>query len=132
MSKPASLPPLGDLELEVLEHLWRVGEAGVLETHAVVGKARGNSVNTVGSALERLHRKRLVARTKVSHAYVYRAAMERDAFHARRMLDAVGGARALADNGLLAAFVDAVAQVDEQSLDQLAALVAERKERGDA
>lgn len=124
------LPRLGDLELEVLEHLWRAREAGVVETHAAVGRARGNSVNTVGSALERLYRKQLVLRNKVSHAYVYRAALSRESFHARRMVDAVGGVQVLTDAGVLAAFVDAVAQHDQESLDQLADLVARRKKRG--
>ena len=127
MSQGTPLPPLGDLELEVLAHLWEVGEADVTETHAAVGRARGNSVNTVGSALERLHRKSLVRRTKVSHAYRYRPAIGREAFHARRMVDAAGGAAALADAGILAAFVDAVAESDAQSLDQLSALVSKRK-----
>lgn len=128
-SRDEPLPILGDLELEVLAHLWTVGEADVTETHAAVGRARKNGVNTVGSALERLHRKRLVKRSKVSHAYRYRAAIGREAFHARRMVDAVGGAEALADAGVLAAFVDAVAETDEQSLDQLSALIAERKRK---
>jgi len=121
------LPPLGDLELEVLDHLWAVGEADVTETHAVVGRKRSNTVNTVGSALERLYRKGLVHRAKVSHAYRYRPALEREAFQARRMVDAVGGAEALADLGVLTAFVDAVAETDRSSLDRLSALVAERK-----
>lgn len=122
-----ALPVLGDLELEVLEHLWSSGEADVTETHAAVRRARKNTVNTVGSALERLHRKGLVSRTKVSHAYRYRASMDREAFHARRMLDAVGGAQALADAGVLAAFVDAVAETDERTLERLSALIAQRK-----
>lgn len=99
------------------------------ETHAAVGRARNNTVNTVGSALERLHRKGLVGRTKVSHAYRYRAAIERETFHARRMVDAVGGAKALADLGVLAAFVDVVADTDAHSLDQLSALVADRRRK---
>ncbi len=123
------LPTLGDLELEVLDHLWAVGEADVTETHAAVGRVRKNTVNTVGSALERLYRKGLVHRTKVSHAYRYEAAMSREAFHARRMVDAVGGTEALADSGVLAAFVDAVAETDKHSLDQLSALVADRRKK---
>ncbi len=129
MSRDDSLPTLGDLELEVLDHLWAVGEADVTETHSAVGRARNNTVNTVGSALERLYRKGLVRRTKVSHAYRYRAALEREAFQARRMVDAVGGAKALADFGVLAAFVDAVAETDTESLDQLSALIADRKRK---
>jgi predicted transcriptional regulator len=125
----ASLPTLGGLELEVLNYLWTAGEADVTETHAALRRARINTVNTVGSALERLYRKGLVRRTKVSHAYRYRAAIEREAFHARRMVDAVGGAEALADTGVLAAFVDAVAESDKRSLDQLSALIADRKRK---
>lgn len=127
MSKRDPLPPLGALELDVLEHLWSVGEADVAQTHAAVGRLRKNSVNTVGSALERLFRKGLVKRTKVSHAYRYRAALSRESFHARRMVDAVGGVEALGDSGILAAFVDAVAGADGKSLDELSALIAERK-----
>jgi predicted transcriptional regulator len=83
------LPRLGDLELAVLDHLWRVPEADVHETHAAVGKTRGISPNTVGSALERLHKKGLLGREKISHAYRYRALLNREAFRARRVVEVV-------------------------------------------
>src|SRR2546422_11535244 len=102
------LPKLGDLEHAVLEHLWRAGDADVVETHAAVGARRGISVNTVGSSLERLNRKGLVTRWKVSHAYRYKPTLDRDAHHVRRVIEAAGGMRALASGGLLAAFVDLV------------------------
>ncbi len=121
------LPPIGALELEVLEHLWATGEADVHETHAALHQPGGRSVNTVGSALERLHRKGLVSRQKVSHRYRYTPAIRREAFQARRMVDAIGGAQALADLGLLAAFVDAVAETDESSLEDLENLIAKRR-----
>ncbi len=69
LKPPSQLPRLGDLELEVIEHLWSTENADVLETRAAVGKKRGISPKTVGSALERLHRKGLLGREKVSHAY---------------------------------------------------------------
>lgn len=127
-TKKASLPRLGELELAVLEHLWDAGEADVLETHAAVGKRRGISPNTVGSALERLFKKKLARRQKVSHAYRYRATLDREAFRARRLLDAAGGLRALAQDGLLAAFVDLVADSDRDALAELERLV--RAKRG--
>lgn len=130
MSRKRKVPPLGDLEEAVLEHLWTVGESDVRATHRAVGAARGITANTVGSALERLYKKDLVKRTKVSHAYRYRAAVERDELRAARVLEAAGGVRALARDGVLAAFVDLVADADELALDQLAAAVAERKRRG--
>jgi len=125
------LPPLGALELAVLEHLWRAGESDVAEAHGAVGEPRGISANTVGSALERLHRKGLASRVKVSHAYRYTARLGRDAFRARRVAEAAGGLRALASGGVLAAFVDLVADADGAALDRLEALIAEKRSEGE-
>jgi predicted transcriptional regulator len=121
------LPPLGDLEHLVLEHLWQAGEADVLETHAAVGRRRGVTVNTVGSSLERLHRKGLLRRRKVSHAYRYEAAIEREAFRLQRLVEAAGDARDLANLGLLAAFVDLISDADAAALDRLEDLIARKR-----
>ena len=128
MDNTRSIPRLGDLERQVLEHLWRAGEADVQETHAVLGLPRGITLNTVGSALERLHRKGLAARDKVSHAYRYRPLMDRDAFMARSMVDAAGGLEALSGQRLLTAFVDLVTDASEDTLDELDRLVRMKKE----
>jgi predicted transcriptional regulator len=125
------LPPLGDLELAALELLWDVDEVDVLQAHRALGRRRGISVNTVGSALERLHRKGLVKRRKVSHAYRYQPAVTRDVFQARRLANAVGGVQALADAGVLSAFVDLVAGADDEALDTLEALIAQRRATGE-
>jgi predicted transcriptional regulator len=121
-----ALPVVGELELAVLEHLWRVGEDEVAGAHAALGD-RGITPNTVGSAMERLHRKGLLRRRKVSHAYWYEPAMDRAAYRARRALDASGGLRGLAQGGVLAAFVDLLGEHDERTLDRLQALIAERR-----
>jgi predicted transcriptional regulator len=129
--KGKKLPRIGELELAVLEHLWSVPDADVLEVHAAVGSRRGITSNTVGSALERLHRKALALREKVSHAYRYRPALSRDDFAAQRMLDAAGGLETLTETGLLSAFIDLVAE-DEESLDRLETLIEEKRSlRGD-
>ncbi len=127
-SAPA-LPRLGDLELAVLELLWNdedaTGgrEADVHEVHAAIGKRRGISSNTVGSAMERLYKKRLLTRRKVSHAYRYQPAIDRETFRARKVMEAAGGLEALRKRSLLAAFVDLVADSDDDALAELDALV---------
>ncbi len=113
-------PELGKLERAVLEHLWKVGEADVVETHPV---------NTVGSALDRLYRKGLVTRLKVSHAYRYQPVLDRESFVVRQMVDGVGGLRALASRGLLASFLNLVSDADETALDRLEELIAEKRGR---
>lgn len=125
---------LGELELAVLERLWAEGEDTVSGVFEAVGAPRGITLNTVGSALERLHRKGLLARWKVSHAYRYRAAVDRQTFLARRALEAAGGVAGLSREGVLAAFVDLVAEADEDGevLAELDALVAaKRREQRD-
>jgi len=132
MSKNPSppLPPLGGLEILVLEYLWDNGEGDVTGAHAAVGSRRGITLNTVGSSLERLHRKGLVRRRKISHAYRYETTVDRDAFRARRLEEAAGGARELASRGLLAAFVELVSDAD--ALDELEQLIARKRGGGAA
>ncbi|MFP3942559.1 MAG: BlaI/MecI/CopY family transcriptional regulator [Alphaproteobacteria bacterium] len=118
---------LGDLEIATLEELWTAGPLDARAVHARLGKARGISLSTVQSTLERLHRKGLLSRDKVSHAYIYEATMSRDSVMAR-LVDAAlkrfkGGRR----DGLLAAFAGYAAAADEQTLGQLERLIAERK-----
>ena len=125
-------PRFGELELELLEHLWTVSDTDVTEAHRHVGRKRGITPNTVGSALERLHRKGLLEREKVSHAYRYRAGLTRDAFAAQRIRHVLGSTPSLANTGLLSAFVDLLASEDEELLDRLEALIAEKRgERGE-
>lgn len=122
-------PALGPLELAVLEHLWTVGVADVSRVHVTLGRARDVGLNTIGSTLQRLHRKGLVRRSKVARAYHYRCAMTRGAFFAQRMLAVVGGAHALSDSALLVSLVDAIAAADPSVLDRLSSLIAARRDR---
>lgn len=117
---------LGDLETEVLDLLWRTGPAAPGAVHEAIGVARGISLNTVASALKRLHEKGLLEREKVSHAYLYRPALSRGEFQ-RACISAI--AEQFADGksqGLLAAFVDVAAERGETSLRTLEALISAR------
>ena len=119
-------PYLGDLELAVMESLWRQGGRDAKSVHGEVGMPRGISLNTVQSTLERLFRKGLLRREKVSHAFVYTPALERRALMVRLIGDVV---ETLSDGRLepmLGAFVDLAAQVDAENLARLVRLLAER------
>ena len=124
---PSSVPTLGPLEEAVLEHLFGAGESDVATAHAAVGAPRGIASNTVGSALERLHRKGLAERWKVAHAYRYRPSLAREEWTARRVIAAAGGGGALGEPSLLAAFVDALATRGEAELERLEALIARKR-----
>jgi predicted transcriptional regulator len=118
---------LGELEAAIMMHVWDAGPCDVKAAHDVVGRARGITLNTVQSTMERLARKGLLDRRKVSHAYVYSARLSRERFGARIVRDVVqrflGGEPA----PVLAAFVDLAARAGEDELDRLERLIAARR-----
>ncbi|MEZ4409332.1 MAG: BlaI/MecI/CopY family transcriptional regulator [Polyangiales bacterium] len=117
------IPLLGELETAVLEYLWDQGAAEARDVHRDVGEARAITLSTVQSTLERLHRKRLLLRERVGHAYRYAPSLTRAAFRAQAMAEAAGDLRGAEGAGVLAAFVDIVAKTGVRRLDELAALV---------
>jgi predicted transcriptional regulator len=118
-------PYLGELEMAVLEHLWSQGELDAKGVHSALGKTRGISHNTIQSTLERLFKKKLLARQKISHAYVYRAVINRDELMGRLINDVVQTLSKANTDGMLAAFVDIAARTDDAHLDRLEQLIHE-------
>ncbi|MEX1196869.1 MAG: BlaI/MecI/CopY family transcriptional regulator [Pseudohongiellaceae bacterium] len=125
--KDSPIPVLGELETAVLDHLWRHQQASAKAVHAALGQARGCSLSTVQSTLERLHRKQLVSRQKSSHAYSYAPQVEREALVARMMRDVLerfNGDFATS----LSAFVDTSGQMDPETVEKLENLLRERRD----
>ncbi len=124
-----ALPHLGELELTLLKLLWDAPEQSAHNLQQRLQAPQDCSLSTVQSTLERLHRKSLVQRDKRGHAYVYRAHLGR----AELLGKLLGGViRQLHDGSLepiLSSFVDFADRFDDDTLDQLDALVRQRMER---
>jgi len=119
---------LGDLEMATLEHIWRVGQGDAKSVHAELGIARGITHNTIQSTLDRLYKKQILARRKVSHAFIYSASFSRSDF----LSQAIGAVADMVrgDTGdILTAFVDFASRTDEQTLAALERKLAERTAR---
>jgi predicted transcriptional regulator len=124
------MPPLarlGDLEAAVLEHVWANGPSDVKAVHRTLGVRRKITHNTVQSTMERLFRKGLLAREKVSHAYVYSPRQTREELGARVVEEVVSRLLKGEAVPVLEAFVDLAARTDEANLDRLERLIAERR-----
>jgi predicted transcriptional regulator len=119
---------LGQLEEEVMELLWTKAPLAVRDVQRRV--ARGKlAYTTLMTTLDRLYKKRLLARDKVGLAFVYRPAIDR-AEYQRRVVEAA--VAPLFDDGadaVLAAFVDVAAGIDKDHLAQLEKLIAARRKR---
>ncbi len=131
-ARPENIRPLGTLEEKVMNILWRTGPLSVREVNQRLGE-RALAHTTVMTTLDRLFKKGFLSRTKDGVAYIYHAALSRDAYRHRLVEAAVSGLMSKASDAVpvLAAFVDAAAEIDEQNLAKLEALIAERKRSGD-
>ena len=118
---------LGDLEVATLEAVWSAGALDARQLHVRIGERRGISLQTVQSTLERLFKKSLLQREKVSHAYVYSQRLSREDVMAKLVTDTVSRFGDNRNDGLLAAFSGLTETADEHVLARLEALIAERK-----
>lgn len=86
------MTPTGQLERAVLDVLWNSPEP--LAAKDILGALaeRNLAITTVLTVLERLGRKKLVARDRDGRAHLYRATMSREDYVADLMLEALGQA----------------------------------------
>ena len=99
-----------------------------MNVRAVNKKLSGTLAHTtVMTTLDRLFKKKLLHRHKEGTAYVYRPAMSREDFHRALLEETVGQLLEASGTPVLAAFVDTAAEIDEQNLAKLEALIAARR-----
>ena len=118
------LPALGELETAVLEYLWAHGTVEAKDVQRDLGVGRNITLNTIQSTVERLHRKRLLIRERVGHAYRYAPAISRDEFRAHAIANVAGELRGAEGAGVIAAFVELATKADRKNLERLEAVVA--------
>ncbi len=104
--------------------LWRDGALAVREVASKLGGRL--AYTTVMTTLDRLFKKRLLARDKVGTAFVYRPAQSRDEYHRGIAEHAMAALLARSSEPVLVGFLDAAA-VDDDNLDRLAELIARRR-----
>jgi predicted transcriptional regulator len=118
---------LGSLEECIMSILWQGEPLAVRQVMAKLKKKL--AYTTVMTTLDRLYKKGLLARDRDGTAFVYRAKLTRDEFHRKLVEKTVGGLLEESAGSVLAAFVDTAAELDEDNLKKLEALIAERRRR---
>ena len=119
---------LGALERQVMAIVWTAGEINVREACAKMDSSV--AYTTVMTTMDRLYKKRLLARRKIGRAFLYTAAATRDEMEGavanelvHSLLQRQGG-EALP---ILSSLVDAVSDQDRALLDQLERLIREKR-----
>jgi predicted transcriptional regulator len=119
----------GHLERDVMEIMWQVAAASVREVQQRL--PRTPAYTTVMTTLDRLFKKGFVRRVRRGRAFLYSAA------HSRARVEAAVTAGLLTGfleetsraRPLLSNLVDVVAEHDEALLDELDALIREKRRR---
>jgi len=123
---------LGVLERQVMNLVWETGEINVREACERLGTTV--AYTTVMTTMDRLFKKRLLARRKVGRAFVYAAAATRDQLEGAVASELVQSL--LQQHGgeplpLLSSLVDAVSDRDRALLDELERLIHEKRRAAD-
>jgi BlaI family penicillinase repressor len=124
------LTSLGELQLDVLDRLSKLGEGTVYDMLVEFGEGERPRYTTVLTVLRNLEEKGLVTHRTRDRAYVFSPAV--DASHVRRNLvrDILNRVFDGSPRDLVAALVD-VEEVTPEVLDELKALIAERELQDD-
>lgn len=116
-------PILGELEQAVLNYLWKHREGAVKSVHSIIGKKRKISPNTIQSTLERLRKKGLLSREKVSHAYVYKPVIERNELLGQWLNEMVNSYSAGSAEIMISAFADLSKTISSDDLAKLEEMI---------
>lgn len=76
MRKPLS--PLGETEMEILNHVWKIGEASVADVREEILKSREVAYTTVMTIMKNLSDKSYLKYRKEGMSYIYSAAVHPD------------------------------------------------------
>jgi predicted transcriptional regulator len=119
---------LGPLQQQVLDHIWQHPGCAVREIVEALNASDGRdyAYTTIQTVCDALYRKQLVARQRTGTAYFYTARETRAGLFTARLRDLLGRLGA-EPQPVASSLVDAL---ETEAPEQLAALIAELKQRG--
>ncbi len=119
---------LGELQLRILEVLWKQDEAPVAGVHEALGGSAEFAYTTIATMLRKMEERRLVRHRTEGRSFIYRAAVKADEV-TRNVVDH------LVDRFFAGSLAEAVSHlldtrdVTKSELAELEQLIADRKQR---
>ena len=111
-----SITPLGETEMEILHHVWELGEATVAAVHERILKERKVAYTTVMTIMKNLNDKGYLKYRKEGVTYVYTAARKPESVQS----SLVGKLIEKVFKGSPTALIQTLVQNEELSEDELA------------
>lgn len=74
------MDPLGELQLQVMQVVWRLGEATVAQVHQALSAERKIAYTTVLTTMQALERRGMLDHETAGKAYLYRPLVDQDEY----------------------------------------------------
>ena len=124
---------LGDLEADVMEAIWALGQATVHDVHERLDAAdRELAYTTVMTVMSRLADKGLLEKQKDGAAYVYMPAASKEEFTRRTVGTVLSELLDDFSAPVMSQFVELVGEQDEAAIEALAKAIEEKRKRADS
>lgn len=120
---------LGPLEQDVMDVVWRLGEATVRDVHDQLVTERSIAYTTVMTTMSRLASKGLLRRDTEGLAHRYRAAVSRDHYARSAVSSVLSWLLERYPEPAASYLAQVVDDIDTMTLDQLRHAVAQRRDQ---
>lgn len=119
---------LGELEVEIMEHMWQLGEATVRDVASLIQEKRPIAYTTVMTGMTHLADKGLLSRSSIDKkTHLYTVALTKDEFLARSSRQMINALMNDFGDLALAQFLEVVEQVGPERIEKLRKRLNERQ-----
>ena len=125
-----STPLQGDLQVLVMQAVWRLEMATVEAVREALPARHQSSYNTIQTVLNRLAERGLLTRERDGKRVIYRAAMTEAEYVSRSIRQALAGASADARQAALANLIGGLEPAELSSLRRRAKSIERRRQQG--
>ncbi|MDI6716946.1 MAG: BlaI/MecI/CopY family transcriptional regulator [Actinomycetota bacterium] len=119
---------LGDLEADIMEQVWQRDVTSVREVYEALKQARDIAYTTVMTVMVRLSEKGILKKEREGKHYLYRPTVSREELSKTMLSSIINGFKADFGSQALAFFIEELSE-DEQTLDELEALIREKRKQ---
>ena len=121
--------PKGDLQMQVMQAMWRLQAATVEEVREDLPPRHTSSYNTIQTVLTRLAERGLLERERRGRRYVYQAVMSEAEYVSQSIRQALAGASADARQAALANLIGGLEPEELSNLRRRAKSIERRREQ---
>ena len=118
---------LGHLEKDLLNYLWKNGEATGRQIFDAVSMKRKNAYHTILTVLNRMVKKGLLSKKKKAGVFHFSAALSREEFELLACQQAIKSALSISHSNAISAIVNLLSQDDPELIDELECVIEQKR-----